>query len=142
MPRLLLTEMAATLVEIDLINTSGPYDLSYLSNVIRVAKSTAKSNNVKDMELVILGAIFHDCDAIQHSDLYPDTENISRGLTKENVCGFLKSHRYPAEKIKVIMDIISECSVRNISKVRYHETCIEKGIIHLSVTAIIKAMRK
>lgn len=134
--------MAYTLVEIDLIGHQTVFDMRYIDKVIRLSNALLEKNNVNDWELLHLGAIFHDCDAGDDSDESYIRDGIRNGLTRRAVRDFLKTHQYPEEKIEKVMGIISECSTNSIMKKNFRNTYIEKSIIYLSVTTIIKGYNK
>lgn len=138
MSRISLVEMAYTMVEIDLVGHRSFFDMKYINSMIRMVFALAEENIVQDMELLELGAIFHDCDAGIDSEQSYIRDGIRNGLTKDDVRRFLKSHKYPTEKIGKILDIISQCSSKNILRTPFRNTFMEKAIIYLSAVTIIK----
>lgn len=112
-----LIDAAKLFIEKNAADLEKPYDWQYIARVRTVANEIAKTNNSLDVELVNLGALFHNFDDFVYSDrkLNSRTSRVLQILTEQS--NDPADQPYPTEKIEKIMCIMQQHTTGRMSNV-------------------------
>lgn len=112
-----LVDAAKIFIEKNAAGLEKPYDLQYIARVRTVANEISKTNGSLDIELVNLGALFHNFDDFVYSDrkLNSRTSRVLEILTEQRED--LADQPYPTEKIEKIMCIMQQHTTGRMSNI-------------------------